>query len=130
MPRKPFVVLVGAVVAISLAFATTGFGQSVSATMGATKLKGTVGPKFTISLTKGGKTVKTLKPGAYTFVISDKASIHNFTLEQEKGGHFEKHLTTTPFVGTKTVTVTLKKGSWKYYCSVHESLMHGEFTVK
>jgi len=26
--------------------------------------------------------------------------------------------------------VTLKKGEWKYYCSVHESTMHGSFVVK
>jgi len=63
-------------------------------------------------------------------VISDRSGIHNFTLEQEKGGTFEKALTSTPFEGTKTVQVTLKKGRWKYYCSVHESMMFGFFTVK
>jgi plastocyanin len=73
--------------------------------------------------------VKTLKAGKYTFVISDKAAIHNFTLEQESGGKFEKTLTATGFTGTKTVTITLKKGRWKYYCSVHESTMFGFFTV-
>jgi plastocyanin len=95
-----------------------------------TKLKGTVGPGFTISLTKAGKRVKTLSAGTYAFVITDKATIHNFTLEQEKGGKFEKHLTSTGFKGTKTVTVKLKRGKWKYYCSVHESTMFGFFTVK
>ena len=93
--------------------------------MSTPKLVGTVGPAFTITLKQGTKKVKTLKAGKYTFVINDKSSLHNFTLEQEKGGKFEKHLTSTPFVGTKTVTVTLKPGTWKYYCAVHEPQMFG-----
>jgi plastocyanin len=93
------------------------------------KLVGTVGPGYTIVLKKGTTKVKTLKAGKYTFVITDKASIHNFTLEQEKGGKFEKTLTGTSFQGKKTVTVTLKKGKWKYYCSIHEPQMFGFFTV-
>src|SRR2546421_6231419 len=93
----------------------------VSAQASTPKLTGTVGPGFTITLKQGTKKVTKLKAGKYTFVIHDKSSIHNFTLEQEKGGKFEKHVTATPFVGTKTVTVTLRAGSWKYYCSVHES---------
>ena len=94
------------------------------------KLVGTVGPGFTITLKKGTAKVKTLKAGKYTFVITDKASIHNFTLEREKGGpKIEKTLTGTSFQGKKTVTVTLKKGSWKFYCSIHEPQMFGFFKV-
>ena len=93
------------------------------------KLVGTVGPGFTITLTKGGKKVTKLKAGTYTFAIADKASIHDFVLEQESGGKWEKQLTSVPFVGKKTVTVTLKKGKWKYYCAPHESSMYGFFTV-
>jgi plastocyanin len=26
--------------------------------------------------------------------------------------------------------MTLKRGSWSYYCSIHEAQMHGDFTVK
>jgi plastocyanin len=64
------------------------------------------------------------------FVISDKSSIHNFTIERQKGGpKIEKVLTATSFQGTKTVTFTLKKGSWKYYCSIHEPQMFGYFKV-
>jgi plastocyanin len=93
-------------------------------------LKGTVGPGFTISLTRNGKKVKSLPAGRYKFVIADKASIHNFTLEQESGGTFEKDLTGVSFAGTKTVTLTLKKGKWTYYCTPHEATMFGLFTVK
>lgn len=94
------------------------------------KLIGTVGPGYTITLKKGTAKVKTLKAGKYTFVVTDKASIHNFTIEREKGGpKIEKTLTGTSFQGKKTVTVTLKKGSWKFYCSIHEPQMFGFFKV-
>jgi plastocyanin len=92
-------------------------------------LKGTVGPNFTISLKKSGKKVKTLKAGKYVFAVSDKANIHSFVLEKEKGGTFEKTLTGVAFVGSKTVTIKLTKGTWKYYCAPHESSMFGMFTV-
>jgi plastocyanin len=110
---------------VALALAATAFGGGA-----ATTLVGTVGPGFTIHLTKGGKAVKTLRAGTYTFVIHDKASIHNFVVEQESGGNFEKDLTDVSFVGTKTVKVMLKKGKWKFYCKPHEAQMFGFFTVK
>jgi hypothetical protein len=100
-----------------------------STSMGTPKLIGTVGPGFNITLKRGTKTVKTLKAGKYTFVITDKASIHNFTLEQTKGGHFLRTLTGTAFMGTKSVTVTLKKGTWKAFCSVHPTVVVRFFTV-
>jgi plastocyanin len=93
------------------------------------KLVGTVGPGYTITLKKGTKKVTTLKAGKYTFVVTDKAPIHNFTLERETGGKFEKVLTATAFQGKKTVTLALKTGKWKYYCSVHEPQMFGFIRV-
>ena len=94
------------------------------------KLIGTVGPGYTITLKQATAKVKTLKAGKYVFVITDKASIHNFTIEREKGGpKIEKTLTGTSFQGKKTVTVTLKTGSWKYYCSIHEPQIFGFFKV-
>jgi plastocyanin len=92
-------------------------------------LKGVVGPGYSISLKKAGTKVTRLKAGRYKVSIADKSAFHNFTLEQEKGGKFEKHLTSTPFTGSKSVTVSLKRGRWKYYCSVHESRMFGFFKV-
>ena len=103
---------------------------SIAGSMTVPKLFGTVGPGFTISLKSHGKTVKSLTAGSYTFVVSDKGSIHNFVLERKTGGKFEKAITTIPFTGTKTVTVKLGKGKWKYYCKAHESTMFGFFTVK
>jgi len=90
------------------------------------KLVGTVGPGFTISLKRGTAPVKVLKAGMYTITVFDKASIHNFVLE---GPGVERDITTVPFVGTKTVTVNLRKGKYKFYCRPHESSMFGFFTV-
>ena len=115
-------------VAVTLVAALVG-SIATSALAAPPKLVGTVGPGFTITLTKGGKKVTKLKAGKYTFVIADKSSIHDFVLEQQSGGRWEKQLTSVPFVGKKTVTVALKKGKWKYYCAPHESSMSGTFIV-
>jgi hypothetical protein len=104
------------------------FGSHAATTAGT--LQGSVGPGFTISLTQNGKAVKTLPAGTYKLTVSDKATIHNFVLEKSKGGTFEKDVTSVPFTGTKTVTVTLTKGSWEVYCRPHESTMHQDFTVR
>ena len=124
MSRRLLAAMAGVVTALAVAGAAFSQGTATP------KLKGTVGPGYTIKLTKNGTKVRSLKAGKYTFAIADKSAIHNFTLEQEKGGKFEKHLTGTPFIGSKTMTVTLKRGKWKYYCSVHEPQMFGFFTVK
>jgi hypothetical protein len=98
-----------------------------SGAMGPTKLKGTVGPGFTIVLKKGTTKVKTLKPGKYSITVADKSKIHDFHL---KGPGMSKVITATPFMGTKTVTVTLKKGKYTYVCDPHATVMKGSFTVK
>jgi plastocyanin len=115
---------------VSLAAGLAATAFLVPAQASTPKLIGRVGPDFSIALKQGTKKVKTLKAGKYMFVITDKATFHNFTLEREKGGpKIEKTLTGTTFTGKKTVTVTLKKGTWKYYCSVHESSIFGFFKV-
>ena len=92
-----------------------------------TPLAGTVGPGFTIKLTKGGTSVKTLKPGSYTLTVRDKSASHNFHIF---GPGVAKVVTTVPFVGTKTVTVTLKKGTYTFQCDPHaQSGMKGTFKV-
>src|SRR4051795_46131 len=40
-------------------------------------LNGTVGPGFTIALTKAGAKVTKLKAGTYVIKVSDKSNIHN-----------------------------------------------------
>lgn len=88
-------------------------------------LKGTVGPGFTITLTKGGAKVKTLKPGTYVFKIADKSTIHDFHL---KGPGVDKK-TGVGFQGTVTWKLRLKKGAYEYVCDPHASFMKGSFTV-
>ena len=90
------------------------------------KLVGTVGPGFTITLTKGGAKVKSLKAGKYSITVNDKSTIHNFRL---RGPGLNKQITTVGFQGKKTVTVTLKKGKYTYDCDPHFSAMHHSFTV-
>jgi hypothetical protein len=115
------------VMAVALALAGAAFSRGTSTPT----LKGVVGPGFTISLKKGGKKVKTLKAGKYKLVISDKSSIHNFTLEREKPSKpkMEKLLSGTGFTGSKTVIWTLKPGNWRAYCSIHEAEMQQNFKV-
>ena|ERR1700694_4855371 len=119
------IVLTGAAVALAVGVASQALGQGASTPT----LMGTVGPSFTITLTKGGKPVKTLKAGTYMVSVNDKSASHNFTLERQTKPKIEKHVTSTAFTGTKSMRVVLKKGNWKYYCSVHEALMHGTFKV-
>ena len=90
------------------------------------KLTGTVGPGFTITLTRLGKKVTTLKAGTYSITVSDKSNIHNFHL---RGPGVNKEITQVGFVGTKTVIVKLAKGTYKYVCDPHLTVMHGSFTV-
>ena len=91
-------------------------------------LVGTDGPGFSINLKLAGKTVKTLKAGTYKVVIHDKASFHGWSLDGPHG--FAKDIAAVPFVGTKTMTLKLKAGAYKFYCPAHEPTMFGRFTVK
>jgi plastocyanin len=102
---------------------------SASAAPTARIVNGTVGPGYTIKLTMNGKRVKSLPAGRYTFRVVDRSPIHNFVLERSHGGRFEKTITSVGFTGTKSVTVTLTKGEWEFYCAPHESTMHGDLTV-
>lgn len=94
----------------------------------ATALKGSVGPdgNFTISLkdAKGAK-VTALKAGAYTIKVSDTSSIHNFHLT---GPGVNKD-TGVGAKGTFTWNVTLKKGTYKFVCDPHATIMKGSFKV-
>ena len=88
-------------------------------------LNGTVGPGFTITLTKGGKKVTKLTPGAYVIKVSDKSNIHNFRL---KGPGVNK-TTSVGGQGSTTWKVTLKKGTYTYVCDPHATIMKGTFKV-
>ncbi|MBA3717536.1 MAG: hypothetical protein H0W87_04825 [Actinobacteria bacterium] len=90
-----------------------------------TKLKGIVGPGFTISLKDGaGKPVKKVKAGTtYTISVADKSAIHNFHLS---GPGVNK---ATP-VGKKTSAtwkLKFKKGTYRFQCDPHKAQMKGSF---
>ncbi|MGZ4393999.1 MAG: plastocyanin/azurin family copper-binding protein [Gaiellaceae bacterium] len=112
------IVLLAAVAALVVAVAA-------QAATKAPTLNGTVGPGFTITLTQGGKKVTTLKAGTYTVKIADKSNIHNFHLM----GPGVNKLTTVGMVGSVSWKVTLKKGTYKYQCDPHATIMKGSFKV-
>ena len=91
-----------------------------------TKLVGTVGPGFTITLKKTARPVRLLTPGRYSITVADKSNIHNFHL---KGPGVNKEITTVGFVGTKTVILALKKGTYTFVCDPHFTSMKGSFRV-
>lgn len=92
-----------------------------------TSLVATVGPGFTITLTKAGKRVKTLRPGSYRITVRDRASDHNFRLRGPGGVN---KATGIGRVGTFVWTVRLRAGTYRYVCDPHATTMRGSFTVR
>ena len=101
--------------------------MSLPATAAPTTVMGKVGPGYTISLTIGGKKVKKLKAGVkYRFVVADRSEDHDFRLV---GPGTSKLLSGEEYMGTKTTVLSLKKGSYKFYCAPHSDEMRGGFSV-
>jgi plastocyanin len=120
-------------IAIAAVLAAAGAALALTGVAGGrtnvTALRATVGPGFTITLTRAGRRVVRLKPGLYRITVADRSAIHNFKLEKSHGGAFERTVTSVPFKGVRTITVRLTAGSWEYYCAPHERTMKGHFTV-
>lgn len=92
----------------------------------ATTLIATVGPGFTISLrTRSGRRVTRVRRGRYRIVVRDRSSMHNFHL---RGPRINKK-TSVAFRGTRTWTVTLRAGRYRYVCDPHAARMRGSFRV-
>ena len=124
--KRIHVLLVAALAMLTLVVV----GAAQASTQSTGSLVGTVGPGFTINLTKAGKTVnnKTLKAGSYKITVHDKGTIHNFHLFGP-GGVNKK--TSVAGTGNSVWTVKLKKGSYTYRCDIHfMSGMIGHFKVK
>jgi plastocyanin len=83
--------------------------------------KGTVGPGFTIKLAKAPT-----KAGKAKIVVADLSSSHDFHLT----GPGVNVKTSVGGKGTKTFTVTLKKGTYTYVCDPHKSFMKGSFKIR
>jgi plastocyanin len=99
-----------------------GGGGSASGT-----LEGETGPGFEIEVKQDGEDAESVKAGTYTLKVEDKSDQHNFHLI---GPGVDEMVTAVGFVGDKTVTVTLKKGTYTYQCDPHASSgMKGTFEV-
>jgi len=102
-------------VLIVLALAT-----ALPATGATPTFRGTVGPGFTISMVKKPK-----KPGKIKLVVADRSDDHNFHLR----GPGVNVKTSVAAAGTKTFTITLKKGLYRFVCDPHASSMRGSFRI-
>jgi plastocyanin len=101
----------------TLALASSAFAAMSTNT---SKLTGTVGPGYTITMNK-----KTVKAGTNVITIHDLASIHDFHLT---GPGLDKK-TSVSGTGTTKWTVKLKKGTYHFVCDPHHTIMHGVLTV-
>lgn len=75
--------------------------------------------------TSANAPLKTVKAGTYRITVEDKGSIHDFHLT----GPGVNKATGVAFVGTKSWTVTLKRGTYRFVCDPHVAFMHGSFRV-
>jgi plastocyanin len=108
--------LIGALAAA--VFAATGTAKTPG-------LVGEVGPGFKIEVKLNDNDLKTIKAGTYKLKIEDKASIHDFHLI----GPGVNKKTSVSGTGDHTWTVRLKKGTYRYICDPHASVMKGSFKV-
>ena len=69
-----------------------------------------------------------LKAGTYSITVNDKSTFHNFHLT---GPGAVNKKTSVCFKGTpsKTWTVTFRKGTYRYVCDPHATMMKGSFKV-
>ncbi len=106
--------------------ACAGFLLPGDSTAQATRLEGTVGPGYTISLrTPAGVDVSQLDPGTYEIRVRDLSDFHNFHLE----GPGVDESTTVAFEGTVTWTVTFREGRYRFQCDPHSEEMNGQIVV-
>ena len=89
------------------------------------KLTGTVGPGHTIDLRLGGTKVTRLKSGvSYRLVVSDRSEDHDFRLS---GPGVNRVVTGEEFVGTKSLVLRLRRGTYRFFCAPHADQMRGSF---
>jgi len=104
-----------------------GIGTATGSASASGTLDGETGPGFTIEVSQNGEDAESVKAGTYTLKVEDKSASHNFHLI---GPGVDKEVTDVPFVGEKTATVTLQKGTYTYQCDPHASQgMKGTFEV-
>ena len=119
MSRTALATLTAVVAAVSLTLASSILAAPA-------KVVGTVGPGHTIALKLGGRSVTKLKAGAYRFVVSDRSDEHDFRVV---GPGVSRVITGEEFIGTKSVVLELRKGSYRFFCAPHADMMRGTFKV-
>ena len=115
---------------LTLVIATAVLGAALvgSALAAEVKLRGSVGPGFTISLrdaTGASVTGSTLAAGTYEIEVEDKSDAHNFHLT----GPGVDVSTGIEETGSKSVKVTLQDGQYTFVCDPHATSMKGAFRV-
>ena len=99
---------------------------AASAGAAETKLAGTVGPGFTITLrTSDGADVSKLDAGEVEIEVKDLSEEHNFHLS----GPGVNLTTGVEAIGDTTFRTTLADGRYRFVCDVHPSSMAGQFDV-
>ena len=76
-------------------------------------LLATVSAAGRLSLTFKGKSVSTLKSGRYTISVTDHSKRSGFLVQET--GNTADTVSTSPFMGKRSVTVTFAKGQWFFY---------------
>jgi plastocyanin len=84
------------------------------------RLTATDGPGFTITMS-----AKTVMPGRYVITVRDRSAIHNFHLI----GPGVNKATSVAAVKTYVWTVTLKRGTYRFVCDPHATIMKGVLRV-
>jgi hypothetical protein len=96
------------------------------AALAADELIGTVGPDFSISLTRpGGGDALQLAPGEYTITVNDRSPDHNFALF----GPGVNMATDVAGSGTFTWNVNLAEGRYTIVCQPHSVEMRRNLVV-
>jgi hypothetical protein len=79
-------------------------------------LVGAVSAAGKLSLKLKGKGVTSLKAGKYKVTVTDQSKKAGFTLQQRN--HAPKTVTSSPFHGKHTATITMTAGQWFFYGSL------------
>jgi plastocyanin len=118
--RRSFVVAFVVLTALALA-------AVAAARLGQTKLVGTTGPGFSITLRDAqGQNVTRLDPGEFEIEVDDLSTEHNFHLRGPGGVDVA---TTIEGLGKQTFTVALVNGRYTFQCDPHAPSMSGSFDV-
>jgi plastocyanin len=117
--RKAFLLAGSASLVLVLAACGGGSSSSSSATSSAPAAGGSSGTRVPVTLRSFSITMakSTLKPGSYTFAAKNTASISH-TLTIAGPGVDNKTTGTIPSGQSGTLTVTLKNGSYDFFCSL------------